>query len=317
MNKLREIECFIAVVESGSFVKAAVTLGISKTAISRYVADLEARLGTRLLQRTTRRLSLTEPGQRYVERCRQILAELDEADAMAGEQDGQPAGPLRINAPHTFGVLHLAPLWPTFLARHPQVSLDITLSDRLVDIVDEGFDLAIRITRLPDSSLVHRRLAGTRMVLCASPDYLGRHGIPQHPGELAHHETVGYSYFSHRREWRFDGPDGPVSVRTHARLIADNGDTCLAAAVAGAGIILQPAFLVQDALRDGQLVEFLPEYTQGETGIYVVYPTRKYLSAKVRVLIDFLVEAFAMPGWRALDENARTTNLPASTAKAP
>ncbi len=301
MNKLREIESFIAVVESGSFVKAAATLGISKTAISRYVADLEARLGTRLLQRTTRRLSLTEPGQRYVERCRQILTELDEADAMAGEQDGLPAGPLRINAPHTFGVLHLAPLWPTFLSRHSQVSLDITLSDRLVDIVDEGYDLAIRITRLPDSSLVHRRLAGTRLVLCASPGYLAQHGTPPHPSELAHHETVGYSYFAHRREWRFDGPDGPVSVRTRARLIADNGDTCLAAAVAGAGIILQPAFLVQDALRDGRLVEFLPEYTQGEMGVYVVYPSRKYLSAKVRALIDFLVDAFAMPGWRAID----------------
>ncbi|VVD98445.1 LysR family transcriptional regulator [Pandoraea anhela] len=315
MNKLREIECFIAVVESGSFVKAAESLGISKTAVSRYVADLEARLGTRLLQRTTRRLSLTEPGQRYVERCRQILAELDEADAMAGEQDGEPAGPLRINAPHTFGVLHLAPLWPTFLAQFPHVSLDITLSDRLVDIVDEGYDLAIRISRLPDSSLVHRRLAVTRLVLCASPGYLAQHGTPRHPSELTRHETVGYSYFLHRREWHFDGPDGPVSVQTHARLIADNGDTCVAAAMAGSGIILQPAFLVQDALRDGRLVEFLSEYTQGERGIYVVYPSRKYLSAKVRAMIDFLVEAFAMPGWLA--PNRPDRNLPASAAKAP
>lgn len=297
MNKLREIECFIAVVESGSFVKAADSLDISKTAVSRYVADLEARLGTRLLQRTTRRLSLTAPGQRYVERCRQILEALKEADAMAGAHDGQPAGPLRVNAPHTFGVLHLAPLWPAFLAKYPHVTLDITLSDRLVDIVEESYDLAIRITRLPDSSLIYRPLANTRLVLCASPAYLAAHGTPQHPSELTHHEAIAYSYFSHRHEWRFDGPDAPVSVRPPSRLMADNGDTCLAAALAGMGIILQPTFLVEDALRSGQLVELMPTFKAAETGVYAVYPSRKYLSAKVRALIDFLVDAFAHPAW--------------------
>ena len=185
MNKLREIECFIAVAELGSFVKAADALNVSKAAISRTILDLEARLGARLMQRTTRRLSLTEAGTLYLDRCKQIVAALEEADQslMAGNPD--PSGLLRINVPHTFGVLHLSQVWPCLLKRYPGIKLDITLSDRIVDIIEEGYDVAIRIARLPNSSLIYRKLASTRLVVCASPDYLAQYGTPQHPDAIA------------------------------------------------------------------------------------------------------------------------------------
>lgn len=297
MNKLREIECFIAVVEAGSFIRAAEIVDASKTAVSRHVADLEARLGTRLLQRTTRKLSLTESGQEYFERCRQILAELDQADTLAGAHTVKPAGLLRVNAPLAFGVRHLAPLWPVFMREYPDITLDIELSDRLVNIVEEGYDLGIRIARLPDSSLVHRKLAHTEVIACASPAYLAAHGTPAHPAELASHQTISYSYASHKDEWRFKGPDGSVSVKTRPCFYANNGDTCLTVARAGAGIILQPAFLVAQSLRDGELIRLFPDYSAAGIGIYAVYPTRKHLTAKARVLVDFLSDAFANASW--------------------
>ncbi|WP_075256830.1 LysR family transcriptional regulator [Herbaspirillum camelliae] len=297
MNKLREIECFIAVADLGSFVKAAEALSISKAAVSRTVLELEARLGSRLMQRTTRRLSLTEAGALYLERCKQIVAALEEADDLLSSGNAKPTGLLRINAPLTFGVLHLAPLWPMFLERHPEISLDITLSDRIVDIIDEGYDMAIRIARLSDSTLVHRKLTSTSLHVCASPAYLDAHGTPAHPHELAQHQTISYSYNQSKDEWQFSGPEGPVSVRVSSRLHVNNGDSCVQAALGGIGITRQPTFMIDQHLRSGQLVSILEDYGSPELGIYAVYPSRTHLPAKMRAMLDFLTEAFAQVHW--------------------
>jgi DNA-binding transcriptional LysR family regulator len=297
MDRFQEMRAFAAVVDAGSFVRAADTLDVSKTAVSRLVADLEARLGTRLLHRTTRTLSLTPEGEVFHERCRQLLQGLEEAEAELSAHAGDAVGQLRINVPVTFGLLHLAPLWPAFLERHPKVVLDVTLADRVVDLVDEGYDLAVRIARLPASSLVSRQLSSTRLVLCASPEFLRRHGTPAHPSQIAQHEVVGYTLLATGEQWEFEGPQGPVHVKVAPRMRTNSGDTCCAAAVAHQGIVLQPTFLVGPHLASGALVEILPEFRSIELGIYAVYPSRKHLTPKVRVLIDFLAAAFRRPAW--------------------
>ena len=297
MDRFLEMRTFVQVVDTGSFVGAAEPLDMSKAAVSRYVADLEARLGVRLLHRTTRRLSLTEDGEVFYLRCKELLGGLDAAEAEVTARSGDAVGQLRVNAPVSFGILYLAPVWAAFKARHPQVSFDVTLSDRVVDIGDEGFDLAIRITQLQNSSLITRRLASTRMVLCASPTYLARQGTPVHPSELVQHHILAYSYWSSRDEWAFDGPDGVVVVKTTPCLRSNNGDTCRAVALAHEGIILQPSFMVGADLAAGTLVELCPGYRALEMGIHAVYSSRKHVAPKVRLLIDFLVEHFAEPRW--------------------
>jgi DNA-binding transcriptional LysR family regulator len=299
MDRFLEMQTFNAVVDAGSFVKAADALDLSKAAVSRYVVDMETRLGVRLLHRTTRKLSLTEEGQVFYARSKELLAELQEAEDEVTARSDAASGLLRINAPFTFGILHLAPLWGEFKALHPKVSLDVTLADRLVDLVEEGYDVAIRIAKLENSSLVSKRLATTRIVLCASPQYLAKHGTPRHPDELAKHAIISYSYLSTKDEWRFTGPEGPVSVKTNPCIHTNSGDTCRAAALSHQGVILQPTFLVGKDLADGSLVELMPEYQSAELGIYAVYPTRKHVSAKVRALIDFLSSHFARrgPSW--------------------
>lgn len=296
MDRFLEMQTFNAVVDAGSFVKAADALAMSKAAVSRYVVDMETRLGVRLLHRTTRRLSLTDEGQIFYVRSKELLAELAEAEDEITSRREAASGLLRINAPFTFGVLHLAPLWGGFRAQHPQVKLEVTLADRLVDLVDEGYDVAIRIANLESSTLVSKRLASTRMVLCASPQYLKRHGTPMHPSELAEHDVISYSYWSTKDEWHFTGPLGAVSVKTNPCIHTNNGDTCRAAALASQGIILQPSFLVGDDLAAGTLLELMPEFRSLELGIYAVYPTRKHVSPKVRALLVFLTHHFSQPG---------------------
>ena len=293
MDRFLEMQTFNAVVDAGSFVKAAEALAMSKAAVSRYVVDMETRLGVRLLHRTTRRLSLTEEGQVFYGRSKELLAELAEAEDEISSNSHAASGLLRINAPFTFGVLHLAPLWGAFMAQNPKVKLDVTLADRLVDLVEEGYDMAIRIASLENSTLVSKRLASTRVQLCASPQYLALHGTPKEPAELAAHAVISYSYWSTRDEWHFTGPQGPVSVKTNPCIHTNSGDTCRAAALAHQGVILQPDFLVGPDLAVGTLVEVLPQYRSLELGIYAVYPTRKHVSAKVRALIDFLSAHFA------------------------
>jgi len=293
-----EMRSFVTVVAAGSFVAAAEALGLSKAAVSRHVADLEARLGVRLLHRTTRRLSLTDDGQRFHARAVELLASLDELETDTATSGGEAAGRLRINAPLSFGILHLAPLWAGFAAENPRLTLDVELTDRVVDLVEEGYDVAVRITNLAASQLVSRQLATTRVVACASPAYLAAHGVPGHPRELAHHAVIAYSYWAGGDDWRFTGPEGDVRVRVHPRFHTNNGDTCRIAALHGQGIVMQPDFIVGEDLRRGALVELFPGYRSVELGIHAVYASRKHLPLKTRKLVDFLVEAFRTPGWQ-------------------
>lgn len=297
MNPFLEMRAFCAVAEAGSFVRAAEVLELSKAAVSRYVAGLEARLGVRLLHRTTRRLSLTDEGELFFARSKDLLVGLEEAESELRSRSGAARGVLRINAPVTFGILHLAPLWAAFRERHPQVRLDLTLSDRVVDLVEEGYDVAIRIAALPDSTLISKRFASTRIVLCASPRYLEANGAPSHPSELAKHAVIAYRYWSTGDEWQFEGPNGRVSVRTKPIMHSNSGDTCRAMALEHQGVILQPTFLIGQDLADGALVELMTEYRSLELGIYAIYPTRKHVSPKVRALIEFLVQRFAGARW--------------------
>ncbi|HEY1230569.1 MAG TPA: LysR family transcriptional regulator [Ramlibacter sp.] len=302
MDKFQEMRVFAAVVDAGSFVGAADGLGMSKAAVSRYVSDLEQRLGVRLMHRTTRKLSLTQEGEVFLARCREILASIEASEDELSTRTGGASGVLKVSVPVSFGIKHLAPLWSEFLEAHPRVSLDVQLADRVVDLVEEGFDLAVRIARLPDSSLVSRKLASTRLVLCASPDYLARRGTPGHPSELAQHEVVGYSLLAMGDQWQFTGPEGPVTVKVRPRLWTNNGDTCIAATLRGAGIQLQPTFLVARELAQGELVEVLPQYRAIELGIYAVYPTRKFVLPKVRSLLEFLSARLDGADWARLGE---------------
>lgn len=299
MDKFLELRSFVEVVNAGSFVGAADRLGTSKAAVSRHVAELEARLGVRLLHRTTRKLSLTPEGEVFHARARELLAGLEEAEAEVTSRSREAVGLLRISVPVSFGILHLAPAWGPFRAAHPRLALEVGLSDRLSDLAEEGLDVAIRIARLASSSLVSRQLATTRMVLCASPGYLLRAGRPRQPADLAQHAVIAYSYWSERDEWEFDGPEGTVKVRTQPWLRTNNGDVCRAAALQHQGVILQPSFIVGTDLQAGTLVEVLPDYRSLTLGIHAVYQSRKHLTPKVRALVDFLAEWFRTGRWPA------------------
>ncbi|KQT11376.1 LysR family transcriptional regulator [Ramlibacter sp. Leaf400] len=288
MDRFQEMRVFAAVVDAGSFVAAADALEMSKPAVSRHVAELEQRLGVRLLHRTTRRLSLTVEGEVFLARCRDLLAGVDEAEAEVSARGGSVVGLLKVSAPVSFGVLNLAPLWADFMAQHPQLTLDLTLTDRFIDLVDEGYDMAVRVARLPSSSLVSRRLASTRMVLCASPRYLEKRGAPARPSDLSAHDVLAYNLLATGDTWEFEGPQGTVAVKVKPRMQTNSGDTCRAVALGGGGIVLQPTFLVSADLQRGDLVEVMPGYRSAELGIYAVYPTRKHMPPKVRLLIDFL-----------------------------
>lgn len=299
MDRYRQIETFVRVVEAGSFVRAATVLKTSKAAVSRGVIELEARLGARLLHRTTRHVALTEAGRAYYERARNLLVELAEADAAATSRAPSATGLLRVNAPHTFGVRHLAPLLGPFLDSHPAIELDLTLTDRHVDLREENVDLAIRITRTPDPALATRKLASVRLIACASPRYLAAHGVPQRPADLVHHRTIGYSYAPAGDVWSFAGEAGAVAVNLRPHVHANDGEVCRAAALAHQGIVLQPSFVVADALAAGSLVRVLADHRTDELGIYAVYPPRRQPAARVRVFVDFLAQALASVTWAA------------------
>lgn len=288
MDKYQEMRVFTAVVDSASFVAAGEALGMSKAAVSRYVSELEQRLGVRLMHRTTRKLSLTPEGEVFLSRCRDILSSIEASEEEISTRRVTVSGLLKVSVPVSFGIRHLAPLWSEYLDQHPQVTLDVQLADRFIDLVDEGFDLAVRIGRLPDSSLISRRLASTRLVLCASPSYLKRRGTPQHPSDLAHHDILSYSLLAMGDQWQFTGPEGAVSVKVRPRMWSNNGDTCIAAAVRGAGIQLQPTFLIEQHLANGDLVEILPQFRSIDLDIFAVYPSRKFVLPKVRAMVEFL-----------------------------
>ncbi|MFC3608887.1 LysR family transcriptional regulator [Stutzerimonas tarimensis] len=297
MDRALEMQVFCTVVEKGSFTAAVDALEMSKAAVSRYVNALEARLGARLLQRTTRRISLTEEGRLFYQQAREILGLMEVAEGAVASGAQEPTGVLRINAPVSFGVEHLAPLWADFLRRYPKVELDLNLNDRVVDLVEEGYDMAVRIARLESSSLIGRRLASTRMRLCAAPSYLAEHAPLATPGDLARHKVIAYSNLATRNEWSFTGPQGDVTVETRSVVRCNNGDTCRSIALAGGGILLQPSFMLHQDIHRGDLVELLPGYRAVELGIYAVYPSRKHLASKVRAMVNYLVERFAEVDW--------------------
>ncbi len=299
MDRLATMEAFVRAADSKSFSEAARRLRSSKSLVSRQVAALEAELGVRLFHRTTRSLTLTEEGRGYHAQITRILAEIDEANMSVSQTQAAPRGKLKLSAPMSFGILHLAPALPDFFARCPDVQIDLSLNDRYVDVVDEGFDLAIRIGRLADSSLVARKLATLRMILCASTEYLDRHGAPRMPDDLRHHQCLCYSTNALAPEWRFVAPDGtPLNVQIDGRLHANNGDVLRVAALRGQGIVYLPSFIVGADLQAGTLVSLLADYIPADAGIHAVYPHSRHLSAKVRAFIDFLAERFGpLPHW--------------------
>ena len=300
MDRFSSMEAFVRVVEAGSFVAAADRLGISTSSLSRLVADLEQHLGTRLLNRTTRRLSLTESGQAYYERCVTQLADLAEAEAMAGQSAAQARGTVRLTWSYSMAEQKVAPAIASFVERHPAVRFELVVSDRIVDLVEEGFDLAIRVGVLGSDRLVARRLGSMQLVLCAAPSYLERHPEPRSPADLAGHNALTYAYSVSPRLWRFTGRAGEVhEVRVAGNLHANSGDALRAAALEGMGIINEPDFLLDPALRAGGLVRLLPEYTSGGGDIWAVYPSRRHLSLKVRLFVDHIAVVFGGAAARA------------------
>jgi len=294
MDRLGAIQVFAQVVESGSFARAADRLSLSTSAASRHVAELESHLQTRLLNRTTRRVSLTESGRAFYERSVQLLADLAEAEQEASSAAVVPRGTIRLTTSVNFGVRHVAPAIAEFLARHPEVRFDVSLADRVVDLVEEGFDLAIRIGPPGADNLVARKLGETRLVPCASPQYLAQHGAPKTPEELARHNCFTYEYVSTRHVWRFRDHAGTEhAVRVAGSLHSNNGDLLAEAAAQGAGIVFEPAFIVGPEVRAGRLVPLLQDYVTPPVPIYALYPSRKHLSAKVRRFVDFLAERFS------------------------
>jgi len=294
VDRFLAIRVFAQVVESGSFFRAAERLKLSSSAVSRHVADLESHLHNRLLNRTTRRVTLTETGRLFYERSVQLLHDLEEAEDEAAKSAAVPRGTLKVSTSVNFGVRHTAPAIAAFLERYPEVKFDIALSDRMVDLVEEGIDVAIRIGSPGSDTLVARRLGETVVVPCASAEYLARHGAPRTPEELEQHNCLTYEYVPPRNQWRFLDSDGRERIaRVSGNLHSNNGDLLAEAAAQGAGIVYQPTFIVGEAVRAGRLVPLLQDFQAPPLPIYAVFASRKHLSAKVRLFVDFLVERFA------------------------
>ncbi len=290
MDSLSGMSVFARVAERGSFTAAAEDLKLSKSAVSKQLARLEDRLGVQLIHRTTRRLHLTEVGQAYFERAKRIVEDAEAAEQTISNLHGGLHGTLRINAPQSFGVRRISPLLPEFMDRHPNLNIDISFNDRLIDMIEEGFDVGIRITRMTDSSLMARKLGSTGSTVVASPTYWRAHGKPDHPNELIDHRCLIYDYSRTPREWPFLGPDGPFSVSIKGRFRSNNGDALLKATVAGIGVNYIPTFLADELLEAGLLESALESFILPSIDIHAVWPQNRHLSAKVRVFLDYLVE---------------------------
>ncbi|MGQ9367194.1 LysR family transcriptional regulator [Azospirillum sp. A39] len=296
MDRLRAFEVFAAVVANGSFARAAEALNTSPANVTRYVKELENALRTRLLNRSSRRLSLTDDGRDFYDRIRDVLERVDEAEGLLAGDPDQPRGRLRINAPLSFGLWHLAPLWPRFLDRYPDIELDVRLLDRVVDLIEDGYDLAIRISTAGSREHVGRKLTTAHLVTCAAPAYIARHGAPARPDELPEHDCVSYAFASTGDRWPLVGPDGttrlwPVRPAVQCR----SGHAMRAAALAGRGLVQLPTFMIGGDLRDGTLVPVLTAHRVPAIDVVALYPSRRHLPAKVRAMVDFLVQAFDGP----------------------
>lgn len=292
MDRLTGMEVFVKAVDCGSFSAAAEAMQMSSQLVGKHVQKLEQHLGVQLLHRSTRRQSLTDFGRVFYERAKIILAEVETAESMAAETRAVPAGRLRINAPVSFGMRTLSPLLPKFMKLYPEVSVELTLANRAVDLIDEGYDAVFRVGELSDSGLIARRLSPYRLALCASPEYLAKAPPLAVPEDLTHHECLGFAHSELRTHWTFDGPDGRHVVAYTSRLVADHGVPLLCAALEGLGIMLQPLELVRDYLDDGQLVELLPDYKVPTRPLHILYAPDRRLTPKLRSFLDFAAANF-------------------------
>jgi DNA-binding transcriptional LysR family regulator len=293
MDRLTSMAVFVRAVEAGSFAAAAETLGLSAPMVGKHIRFLEDRLGARLLARTTRRQSLTEVGRAFYDSCRVVLAEAEAAEALAADLRAVPRGRLRVNAPVTFGAHELMPMVARYLRVHPEVSIEVTLSDRIVDLVEEGYEAVIRIAPLSDSSLVARRLRPYRLVVCAAPAYLAERGVPARPADLASHECLGFVHWAPRDLWPFiDAAGRAHSVRVRGRVSVDSGQALRTAALEGLGLILQPEGLLRDDIAAGRLVRVLPGYDPPSRPMHILFAPDRRPTPKLRSFIDAVVEAF-------------------------
>jgi DNA-binding transcriptional LysR family regulator len=300
LDKLASLRAFVKVVETGSFSEAGRDLRLSRSAISKYVADLEDNLGVQLLNRTTRRVSTNENGQLYFERALTILGDVDAADRAVAHLQTSPSGLLRVNAPMSFGTLHLGPAVADFMADHPDLRIQLALSDELVDPVEGGFDVTLRIAELEASSLIARKIVAIDRVICASPDYLKAHGTPRHPGELRQHKILTYGFLLTGNQWKLTGKDGDHWVQPAWSLCVNNAEVLRDAALKGQGLALLPNFVAFDELKRGALKTVLRDYHAPPLALHAVYPPTRHLSLKVRLFIDFLVARFGKADeWKA------------------
>lgn len=298
MDRLTALRLFARVAEQKSLSAAAQAMGITKSTASKYLSALEESLGARLVHRTTRRLGLTEAGQRLYERLQIILAELDTAEKDITDLQAAPRGLLRINVPMSFGTAHIAPAIADFCALYPDVQIEMDLTDRFVDLVDEGYDLAVRIARIEDSSLIARKLAPARMVIAASEDYLHRHGVPKTPSDLLRHACLGYGGWDDPFAWPLLVKGKIKRHKLAGPFIANNGEALARAAEAGLGVVLGPSFIMGDAIRAGRLQMVMDAYAPTGSAVYAVYPSRRHVTAKLRAFIDFLGDRFGPePYW--------------------
>ncbi len=293
MDKFAAIHAFVQVVEAGGFAAAARDMGMSRSAVNKLVITLETELGVRLLQRSTRQVAPTATGTAFYERCLSILADLEEAELAVSQEQAEPVGALRVNAPMTFGTLHLGPVIAEFMTQYPGVQVQLTLEDRFIDPLAEGFDLTLRIAQ-PETSprIVVHKLAKLRRLLCAAPSYLERHGQPVSAQDLSHHSCLAYGELAGRHEWVLDGPKGEMRVTINGAMCSNNGEVLRDAAIQGLGIVLLPQFIVQQGLEQGSLQEILPDYRPRDLTLCVMYPTNRHLSTKVQLLTAFLQQRF-------------------------
>ena len=302
MDRIAGMEAFVAIVDAGSFQSAARQLGVSRALLSKRLAGLERSLGVQLLHRTTRRLAVTGPGADFYERCRRILAEFRQASGELAMLHDEPRGLLKINGPMSFGQLHLAPALIDFMRGHPGIVIQLTLTDRFVDVIEEGYDVVVRIGPLRGSTLIARQLAPIRRVLCASPDYIAAVGAPERPADLLHHRLLQYGWLATGLRWHLTGPDGDTALDVPGTFCVNNGDVLKAAARAGLGVALLPTFLVGDALRRGELVRVLPEHEAQLISLHALWPAGRLMPSRLRKFVDFLVERFGgagAPPWDA------------------
>lgn len=299
MDPLSDIAVFVQVVDSGSFTAAADRLGISKSVVSKYVTRLENQLGAQLMNRTTRKLHLTEVGRTFYDRSHRGLLEIEEAKAEVSRLQGTPRGTLRLNVPMSFGILHIAPKLHDFLKPYPDLTIDMNLEDRKVDLIAGGFDMAIRISELSDSSLVARRLGPCRHVICATPEYLERNGMPRTPEELEGHNMITYKYQDSPAKWQFVSPDGKYSsVAASGSIQMNNSLAIRKALLSHAGLTLTPTFIVGKDIKSGKLKSVLTQYKLLEVSIFAVYHHRRHMSPKVRAFIDYLAAHISdSPDW--------------------